>query len=378
MKASKLQQLFRLLYSTNFTLLCLCLTMVLVCAGTIAQVYMGTFAAQAHYFNSFWVYAHVGSVKIPVFPGGMLVGLLWVAALVASFIGRFDFFKGHFGLTLAHAGILVLILGQAFTQIFSEETMMSLEVGQSADYSESRTRQELVFINSASAGFDEVITVPVSRLASNRSVKIPGLPFGVFVRKLYPNAQVGQSSGERLATRGVGAGVAVQELPFSWRDEEPNSAAAFIEISDRGKSLGTWLVSAEVNAPQALPIEGQSFSIALRQKRTQLPFALTLEKFSHDVYPGTNIPKNFSSLVRVNNRISGESRDALIHMNHPLRYGGMAFYQASYGKNDTLSILQVVRNPGWLIPYISCVLVTLGLLLEFLRRYPFGARKRNG
>jgi hypothetical protein len=52
-------------------------------------------------------------------------------------------------------------------------------------------------------------------------------------------------------------------------------------------------------------------------------------------------------------------------MNQPLRYGGKAFYQASFGKNDTLSILQVVENPGWLLPYASCVLVALGLLLHF-------------
>jgi hypothetical protein len=25
----------------------------------------------------------------------------------------------------------------------------------------------------------------------------------------------------------------------------------------------------------------------------------------------------------------------------------------------------VVENPGWLLPYISCVLVTLGLLIHF-------------
>jgi hypothetical protein len=52
-------------------------------------------------------------------------------------------------------------------------------------------------------------------------------------------------------------------------------------------------------------------------------------------------------------------------MNQPLRYDGKAFYQASFGKQDTLTILQVVQNPGWLIPYISTVLVTLGLFIHF-------------
>ena len=52
-------------------------------------------------------------------------------------------------------------------------------------------------------------------------------------------------------------------------------------------------------------------------------------------------------------------------MNQPLRYEGKAFYQASFGKGDTLSILQVVENPGWLLPYVSCVLVTIGLIVHF-------------
>jgi hypothetical protein len=52
-------------------------------------------------------------------------------------------------------------------------------------------------------------------------------------------------------------------------------------------------------------------------------------------------------------------------MNQPMRYDGKAFYQASFGKGDTLSILQVVENPGWLLPYISCVLVGVGLMVHF-------------
>ena len=43
--------------------------------------------------------------------------------------------------------------------------------------------------------------------------------------------------------------------------------------------------------------------------------------------------------------------------NHPLRYQGMSFYQSGFDNNDTTTILQVVQNPSWLIPYISCALI---------------------
>ena len=64
-------------------------------------------------------------------------------------------------------------------------------------------------------------------------------------------------------------------------------------------------------------------------------------------------------------------------MNQPLRYDGKAFYQASFGKGDTLSILQVVENPGWLLPYISCVLVTIGLMVHFAISLKRSARRRS-
>jgi hypothetical protein len=113
----------------------------------------------------------------------------------------------------------------------------------------------------------------------------------------------------------------------------------------------------------------------MRARREYLPYALTLKDFRHDVYPGTDLPKNFSSLVHLSGR-DGEERDVLIYMNQPLRHDGKAFYQASFGEGDRLSVLQVVENPGWLLPYVSCVLVTLGLLVHFAIALRRGLRRQ--
>ena len=69
--------------------------------------------------------------------------------------------------------------------------------------------------------------------------------------------------------------------------------------------------------------------------------------------------------MRLTDAGAGDDRDVLIYMNSPLRHGGLTFYQASFGKNDTLSVIQVVRNPAWTLPYLSCLLVALGLLWHF-------------
>ena len=60
---------------------------------------------------------------------------------------------------------------------------------------------------------------------------------------------------------------------------------------------------------QSFVTGGKTWSVALRSQREYLPYTLTLLKTTHDVYPGTDIPKNFQSRVRIDNPARGEKRD---------------------------------------------------------------------
>ena len=67
-------------------------------------------------------------------------------------------------------------------------------------------------------------------------------------------------------------------------------------------------------------------------------------------------------------------------MNDPLRHEGETFYQSSFeneGEAVESTVLQVVKNPGWMIPYTSCVMVTLGLLIHFLIKLTGFLTKRS-
>ena len=62
-------------------------------------------------------------------------------------------------------------------------------------------------------------------------------------------------------------------------------------------------------------------------------------------------------------------------MNEPMRYRGETFYQASFiGANTT--VLHVLRNPAWTLPYISCVLFSVVLLIHFSYTLANFLRKR--
>ena len=116
--------------------------------------------------------------------------------------------------------------------------------------------------------------------------------------------------------------------------------------------------------------------MALRPVRYYKPYSITLLEFKHDIYPGTDIPSNFSSKIHLRDLARGEDRDVLIRMNAPLRYGGETFYQASFEEGDRVSVLQVVRNPAAITPYVACSLVAAGLITQFLMHLFGFARKR--
>jgi hypothetical protein len=169
-----------------------------------------------------------------------------------------------------------------------------------------------------------------------------------------------------------------KELPHETTMDRRDMPSAIVEISTPRGSLGSFLVSAFLSRPQEFTHDGRHYHLELRPQRFYKPFSLHLVEFRFDRYPGTEIPKNFSSRVRVQRPDTGEDREVLIYMNSPLRYEGETFYQADWDKEDEKgTILQVVHNPSWLTPYFACVLVAAGMLYQFLSHLIRFATKRR-
>ena len=179
------------------------------------------------------------------------------------------------------------------------------------------------------------------------------------------------------ADHGFGPQLVVTPLSITYKQDEQNMPTAVLELTGADGSLGTWLVSAGLTEPQTLTVQGHTYQLVMRPARHYHPFSVTLLKFSHDRYPGTDIPKNFSSRVRLRTPDNRVDREVLIYMNNPLRYGGLAFYQAGFEPNDRTTILQVVQNPSWKLPYVSCVLMFIGLLIQFAMQLTRFIRKRT-
>jgi hypothetical protein len=389
-----LDKLLKFLTSLKLTVICLAYAMVLVFLGTIAQGSEGLYQVQARFFKSIlifkpfqFLYATQGYESLSegarhlvdpilavlnflILPGGYIVGGILLVNLALSYITRSQFTFRNLGLLMVHAGLVLLLLGQVSTDVTSRESSMRLVEGQSKDYSESFSDNELALIDTSDPNVDQVTAVPESRLAGSKDLSLPGSAFVLRVKQYWPNADLLEKPAPQSvpsgATQGEGRQLQVLPKPKPAKTDERGMPSAVVEIASPKGSLGSYLISPLLR-PQSFSFEGKNYQVLLRFTRHYYPFNISLLKFRHDVYTGTDIPKNFSSEINLLNPNTSEQRRVLIRMNEPLRYQGITFYQGSYDPNDPrVSILQVVRNPGWLTPYISCVLVGLGLTWQFL------------
>lgn len=357
--------------SLQLTVVLLLLSLILVFIATLDQVHLGIWAIQQKWFHSFVVMQNTGDFSVPIFPGGYTIGGFLLINLIAAHIYRFKLTWKKTGIQLAHAGVILLLLGELISGILQKDSTMQLLEGETMKYSESFRDHELVLIDKTPSDYDEVVAIPEAVLADKSSLQHPKLPFLVRVKEYYPNANLTMRDAATApnpaapVNAGMGSRIAMMPLPITYKPDEINRPGAYVEITGPDGPLGTWLVSPLLGAPQTFSVQGHTWSIALRLKRFYQPFSIHLIKVTHDVYPGTEIPKNFASRVRIRSDDGKEDRETTIYMNNPLRFGGKTFYQYQMNAANQMSAFQVVSNPGWLLPYIACIMMGLGLIIQF-------------
>jgi hypothetical protein len=368
------REFVRFFVSLRLTVALLALSALLVFLATLDQVNLGIWAVQEKWFKSFIVLHDIKGFPVPVFPGGYFIGALLLVNLVAAHAKRFAFTWKKAGIQIVHFGLILLLLGEFFTGRFQEEYQMRLDEGQTKNYSESWRFNELAVVDTTAPDKDLVTAIPEKRLTRlDEPIETPSLPFKIIPRAYFPNATISTrdqappnfKQAENISNRGIGPRFAVTPLAVTYKQDQRNWPAAFVELVGPEGSVGVFLVATMSVAPERFSYAGREWSLAFRFERAYKPYSLTLIDFTHDRYPGTEIPKNFSSRVRLATPDGVNDREVLIFMNNPLRHDGMTFYQASFEKGDRTSILQVVRNPSWLIPYLSCLLMAVGLFWQF-------------
>lgn len=377
-----LDRLIKVFTSLRLTVVLLTLGLILVFWGTLAQVTLGLYKAQNDFFRSFFVFwSPEGSDwRIPIFPGGYLLGGLLLINLLAAHTRYYRPSKKKIGIVFIHFGVVLLLVGQLLTDFLSVESTLHLREGETKNYSEASRIFELAVVDVTDKDLEKQVAIPQHLLAKQGEIQHPELPFTLKATTFYANSELKQRGEAGFVpvkgVKGLGEGVWMKELPHETMMDRRDVPTAIVEIAGPDESPQSYLASAHIARPQSFRYKDRAYEISMRPVRYYKPFSMHLLEFTHDRYPGTQIPKNFSSRVILNRPETGERREVLIYMNNPLRYWGETYYQSSFDPDDQGSYLQVVRNPSWLTPYFSCVLVSIGLTIQFLMHLvPFLKRR---
>jgi ABC-type transport system involved in cytochrome c biogenesis permease subunit len=324
----------------------------------------------------------------PLTPGDEAsLRILWqlfqstIAGLVLL-VGCLMVFGKRGGVVVIHAGIGLLMFSEILVGMTNVEERMTIREGDTARYAEDIRTVELAIIDRSPEAHDDVVAIPRSILTNSHeqksTIKHDDLPFHVTVLDYYKNSELRKMrEGEtNLADRGLGTEYVADGMRASGgadADGAVDLASAYIRLTDKesGQDLGTYLVSLLMTLQdhaEQVTVGDKTYDLYLRFGRSYKPYAMKLIDVVREDYYGTDTPRNYASLVHLTDPVKNVDREVKIWMNNPLRYAGETFYQSHYepGRDGIeTTVFQVVRNTGWMIPYVACMIVSVGLLAHF-------------
>ncbi len=160
-------------------------------------------------------------------------------------------------------------------------------------------------------------------------------------------------------------------------EEYVESALLTYKPVDSNEEQGTKIIKVKINdeestlvynEPSSLRIGDQELNVRIGVLRLQLPFALQLNEFQLERYPGSNSPSSFASEVVL---IDGPEFQMpyRIYMNNILSYKGYRFYQSSYDPDERGTVLSVNHDLwGTRVTYVGYFLLFGSLIVTFFTR----------
>jgi len=118
------------------------------------------------------------------------------------------------------------------------------------------------------------------------------------------------------------------------------------------------------NLYKQIDLDGMKIMLGFGPKVYNTPFALKLEDFVMETYPGSSSPSAYESHVKIIDE--GKETPYKIYMNHVLNHKGYRFFQASFDSDRQGTVLSVNHDYwGTLITYIGYTLLFGGMFFIF-------------
>lgn len=296
-------------------------------------------------------------------------------------VGCILLFKKRAGIVLLHAGVSLMMVGEIMVGLQATESKMSIHEGRASNYASDTRDWEIAviepdLIENPGETRETVVSSELIDLGSDDAVPLPELSFALRVKEFAPNSFVQQANqrdkkdeDKVVGTAGIGKDTFILREPVSKGTESKlDMPSAYVEIVDpaSGDVLDTLLLSTWLDE-QNVVVNGKLYQFDLRFKRAYKPYSLYLNNMVREDYVGTEMARDFSAFLSLADPSTGVRNDDVhIWMNNPLRYAGETFYQADFiTLNGEGTGIQIVTNQGWMIPYVACMIVAVGMIAQF-------------
>ena len=334
---------------------------VLLFIGTIAQKDIGLYQAQERYFSSFFIL--LGGF-IPV-PGGALTMSVIFIGLLAKLIVKTPLTFKNSGIAITHLGSFLLILGGLLTGLFSVEGNMVIAEGESVNFYKDYHKLELAVIDTSPNENNITHAFGGGFLTESQVIKSKAFPFEITIKQFCRNCNILPRKDKSIGNY-IGFANRFELSNKTMEKEESENRSGILYELKGTDSDGTYLNVEFMPVQQKFESNGKTYLLELRHKRYVLPFEIELIDFEKQVHAATAMAKSYKSVVILKH---GElNQRTVVEMNEPIRYMGHTFYQSSFieeaGKQTT--VLATVKNIGRMFPYISSIIICIGLLIHLL------------
>ena len=135
-----------------------------------------------------------------------------------------------------------------------------------------------------------------------------------------------------------------------------------VNVGDKSKVMTFNVRKGQTGKLQKLTLDGVNINMRIGAQLIELPFAIKLDKFKLERYPGSMTPASYASDVVLIDKEQNINMPYAIYMNHVLDHRNYRFFQSSYDMDEKGTILSVNHDPGTWPTYIGYILLTLGMI----------------
>ena len=344
--------------------------------GTLEQVEKGIHQVQVEYFESWFVLAKAGPIKL-LLPGGYITMGLFTLNLLIGGLVRIRKSTATIGIIIAHVGIAVMMIGGLVEHAAGDYGRIVLHEGEEGDeFQEYAGWEVAIWDADQSQGVQEYI-IPAAEFSDlggdkTRTFQRAELPFDLVLGRYMENCEPRTAAAVGVPPNPVYDGLFLKEAARDKENERNLAGIYATAITAQGTSVQQSFLFGLEQYPWVVQAGGKNWAVELRHTVHPMPFRLRLVKFTKDDHPGMTMARSYSSdVIKIDP--DGSEHPIRIEMNKPLREKGLVIYQASYGPQEgqpgePYSVLAVSNNPSDRIPWVSVAIISFGLFWTFLTR----------